>query len=675
MQKMHSLLKRQLKHYFKNPYSAAGDLSGFIEDVNKAYLQSDDDRNMLERSLDLSSKELLQANAELNSIFQVFPDLFFRLDHTGAILDFKGGRTMDLYIQPERLIGKYIYDIPIKEIGKKFQEAIEETLKSNAMVSMEYSIKGEKLENHYEARLLPASDRQIIAVIRNITKRKTAEETLKESEERYRQVLEFAPDPIVVYDHKGIITYINPAFTRVFGWKPEEILFKKLDHVPEKYRQAERLKLEQVKRGESFSGFETCRSTKDGVIIHISMSAAVWRDHDGHWAGSVITLRDITEQKRLGQELNHAQKMKAIGTLAGGIAHDFNNLLTGIQGNASLMLLDFAEDRIHHENLKHIEEYVKRGAELTRQLLGFSLSGKYEVRPTDLNELVEKNSKMFGRTRKEITIHRYLQNGVWPVEVDPGQIEQVLLNMYVNAWQAMPDGGDLYLHTENVFLDEKMLKPYELKAGRYVRIAITDTGIGMDETVRSRVFDPFFTTKEMGKGTGLGLSSAYGIIKNHNGFIKVDSEPGKGTTFTIYLPISEKGLSKEVPLPAQIFPGQETILLVDDEEMILGTAQSLLEKIGYQVIAAKGGREGVDVYKEQNKKIDLVILDMIMPGMGGAEVYKHLKKLRPDVKILLASGYSLNSQAFQLLKKGCQGFIQKPFTIQNLSQKIREILD
>lgn len=319
--------------------------------------------------------------------------------------------------------------------------------------------------------------------------------------------------------------------------------------------------------------------------------------------------------------------MEAIGTLAGGIAHDINNILMGIQGNASIVLMDIDPSDPQYEKLKNIEEYVISGSNLTKQLLGFARSGKYHVRAANLNELVEKTSGMFGRTKKEIRINTRFQDGIWAVEVDQSQIEQVLLNIYVNAWQAMPAGGDLYLDVKNIIIDEGYVKTYRINPGRYVRISITDTGVGMDDTVRQRIFDPFFTTKEMGRGTGLGLASAYGIIKNHGGFINVYSEIGKGTTFNIYLPVSDKKEINETIEPTEkIIKGSGTILFVDDEEMIISLGKEILEKLGYNVLLANGGGEALNVYKNNREKIDLVILDMIMPDLSGNVVFEKMRR-------------------------------------------------
>jgi CheY-like chemotaxis protein len=259
--------------------------------------------------------------------------------------------------------------------------------------------------------------------------------------------------------------------------------------------------------------------------------------------------------------------------------------------------------------------------------------------------------------------------------VDRGQIEQILMNLYVNAWQSMPGGGELYLESENVFLDEKFVSPYDLKSGKYVRITVTDTGIGMDQATQAKIFDPFFTTKEMGRGTGLGLASAYGIIKNHNGIINVESEKGRGSIFIIYLPASEKDVQVEKQRRPDIVNGSETILLVDDEDMVIDVGERMLSRLGYKVLTAKSGKAALNTYQRQNHSIDIVIIDMIMPVMGGGEAYDRLKKMDPDSKVLLASGYSIDGQAREILDRGCDGFIQKPFDLADLSKKLREILD
>jgi nitrogen-specific signal transduction histidine kinase/CheY-like chemotaxis protein len=382
----------------------------------------------------------------------------------------------------------------------------------------------------------------------------------------------------------------------------------------------------------------------------------------------------VEERENLRAQLVQAQKMEAIGTLAGGVAHDFNNLLMGIQGRTSLIMLE--TDRFHpsFEHLQEIENCIQKAAKLTKQLLGFARGGKYEIKPTDLSELVENSVHMFGRTRKDITIFKKYEEKLRPAAVDQSQIEQVLLNIFINAWQAMPEGGDLYIQTKNEILYENFVRAYGVAPGKYIKISIRDTGIGMDEKTMNRVFDPFFTTKKKERGTGFGLASAYGIIKNHNGIITVESAKDKGTTFHVYLPASDKPVIEEQKYEQKFSVGSETVLLVDDETMIIDVSVQMLKKMGYDVLTANNGREAIEIFKQNNDRVAIVILDLIMPGMGGGEVYERLKEIDSNVKVLLSSGYSIDGQAAEILNRGCDGFIQKPFKLNELSYKLRELI-
>ena len=370
-----------------------------------------------------------------------------------------------------------------------------------------------------------------------------------------------------------------------------------------------------------------------------------------------------------------SQKLESLGILAGGVAHDFNNLLMGIQGRASLMMLDAGGSQARIEHLEAIEEYVRSATDLTRQLLGFARGGKYDVKPADMNRVLEHSARMFGRTKKEIRIRKRLQPGLWTVEIDRRQIEQVLLNLYVNAWHAMPGGGDLVIRTENRELDADLAAPRDLLPGRYVVTSVEDTGVGMDAATLERIFDPFFTTKGMGRGTGLGLASAYGIVQNHAGNIIVESKPGKGTTFSIFLPASGKTISETEEGNERPVRGSEDLLLVDDEEMVRKVGRQMLERLGYRVLVAESGPEALSVFREQGGRIGAVILDMIMPDMGGEETFRRLKEIDPGVRVLLCSGYSLDGQAREILDQGCRAFIQKPFDITDLSLQVRAVLD
>ena len=482
-------------------------------------------------------------------------------------------------------------------------------------------------------------------------------------------ILSSISEGIFEINSEAKIVYANPTAISIIGLPEEKLLAL---NVLDLFHEIDKTKVEKLYK----NGVNAVRNINgDSYRLingkEVSLNILPIRDEENK---ADVVLNDISDRKRLEAELRQAHKIEAIGTLAGGIAHDFNNLLMGIQGYTSLILFDMNTNHPHYEKLKKIEDQVRSGAELTKQLLGFARGGRYEVKVADLNEIIDKTSTMFGRTKKEISIHRKYTEALWAVEVDRGQIEQALLNLYVNAWQAMPNGGDLYLETTNVILDQVYKRLFSVKPGKYVKVSITDTGIGMDEKTKERIFEPFFTTKGMGRGTGLGLASAYGIIKGHNGIINVYSEKGHGTKFTIYLPASEKAVMKDDEIPADIIKGEETVLLVDDEDIIVDVSRELLETLGYNVHVARSGKEAIEIYKEKETEIDLVILDMIMPGIGGSETFNTLKSINPDIKVILSSGYSINGKAKEIMERGCRAFIQKPFEMCDLSDKIRKAL-
>ncbi len=497
----------------------------------------------------------------------------------------------------------------------------------------------------------------------------------KRAEQIYRSLLHSSADAIATYDLKGRTVYISPAFTKIFGWTLEEMKGKRMPFVPQSESESTMAIIRNlVEDGTQCQGFETKRYAKDGRLLDVSISASRYNDHEGNPIGTLVILRDISEKKRLESQLQYIERMEAIGTLAGGIAHDFNNLMMGMLGNISLILYDIGSESPYYEKLKNIEKLIQSGSKLTSQLLGYARKGKYEVRPINLNQLVEESSETFGRTRKEIVIHREFAEDLSSVMADEAQIQQILMNLFINAADAMPGGGDLFLKTLNVTHEDIGDKPYKPRSGDYILLKVSDTGTGMGQKVMDRIFEPFFTTKDLGRGSGLGLASVYGIIKGHGGYIDVESEKGRGAIFSIYLPASEKSIQKTLEIPERIMEGNENILLVDDEALVINVGVQLLKKLGYTVLEAQSGREAIKIFMEGNHAIDMVILDMVMPDMSGGEVYDRIKRIDSNVKVLLSSGYSIDGQATEILKRGCEGFIQKPYSMEDFSKKIREVL-
>ena len=503
---------------------------------------------------------------------------------------------------------------------------------------------------------------------------------LKTEKDKFRTLVEEAPFGVSLIAADGRYQYVNPKFTEIFGYALEDVpwgrdWFKSAFPDPA-YRR--RVKLTWM---EDLSGAEVGEAKPRifGVICKNGAEKEIhFRTVKLGTGDLLVTYEDITEKKRLEIQVQQAQKMESLGQLAGGVAHDFNNVLMGIQGNVSLALLDRGMDDPDYQRLKNIERYVEQGAGLTRQLLGFARGGKYETKLINMNDVVKRGIEMFARTRKEIAVHARYQEDIWMVVADPGQVDQALLNLYLNAWQAMPQGGDLYIQTENARLDEAFAKPLQAEPGEYVKVMVSDNGTGMNEATRQRIFEPFFTTKGRGTGTGLGLASVYGIVNRHGGIIDVNSEEGEGTTFVLYLPASvgkSSGPGAQAKNLHGMPGGEETILLVDDEEMIVEIGEQLLARLGYSVLVAKSGEEAVEIYDANAASIHMVILDMIMPGMGGKETYHRLKAINPGVKALLSSGYSIEGTARDIMQNGCSGFLQKPFNLKELAEKVREILD
>jgi len=517
-----------------------------------------------------------------------------------------------------------------------------------------------------------------------IEQRRQTEVALGVNQEKYRIILESIEEGYFETDLRGNFTFYNDATSRILGWLKSELPGMNIRNYTSRDT-AQKLFLtfkDVFRTGKPCRAIEFEIIRKDRKKRYIEMSVSLVRNAEGKPQGFRGIGRDTTarrraedERKILEDKLQQVQRLEAIGTLAGGIAHDFNNLLMGIQGNVDLLLISLDATDPRYENTRSIERCVRSGANLTRQLLGYARGGKYLVRPLNLNDVVQTSSTLFGRTKKETKVICEYQEDIWTVAADRSQIEQVLVNLYLNAWQAMGHRKTIHVKTENAVLDADFVRPYEAVPGKYVKISVADNGRGMDKETQKRVFEPFFTTKSMGKGTGMGLASAFGILKNHHGVIHFTSTLGKGTTFYIYLPASDLPAEIDTTLAENIRRGNETILVVDDEDYILEACEAMLIKLGYNTILANSGKEAIDIFRNDSGNIDLIILDMVMPGMDGLTAYEHLKKIKPDVKVLLSSGYSLTGVVKKILDKGCDQFIQKPFSLSRISRITRELLD
>ena len=514
-----------------------------------------------------------------------------------------------------------------------------------------------------------------VSLYEDITERKRAEEELRDSEERLKTVLDSVQAGIVCINAEThTIVDANPAAVEMIGAPKEQII----GHVCHKFIcPAEKGKCPITDFGQEVDKSERTLLTANGKEIAILKTVTtILLSGQTHLLDIFI---DITEKKKLEAQLQQAQKMEAVGTLAGGIAHDFNNILQAIFGYTQILLMGKGADNPDHEKLKAIEKSAQRASDLTKQLLIFSRKVESKLRPIDLNKETEQISKMLERTiPKMINIELHQAENLNIINADPAQIEQIMMNLGVNARDAMPNGGRLIFETKNIILDEHYCKIHlGSKPGHYVKLSISDTGHGMDKETLKHIFDPFYTTKEIGKGTGLGLAMVYDIVKSHNGYIMCYSEPDEGTIFKIYFPVIKKETesleSKEEKFP--IKGGSETILLVDDEEAIRELGKNILGRFGYTVFMASDGETALEIYHENKKEISLVILDIIMPGMGGRICLEKLLKINPELRIIIASGYSTNGPSRKVLKAGAKGFIGKPYNINQLLKSVRETLD
>lgn len=498
---------------------------------------------------------------------------------------------------------------------------------------------------------------------------------------RLATALEQIGEGVIITDEAANIQYVNPAFEKITGFTREEVLGKnpRLLQSGKHDRTFYRELWDALIAGCVWKG-RFVNKKKDGTLYKEDATISPVTNKHGNTINYVGVKRDVTREMKLEEQLRQAQKMESIGVLAGGVAHDFNNLLTTIMGNADLALMELKEDTSAQRNVLEIQKAAQRAASLTRQLLTFSRKQIIKPAVLNLNHVVSDLEKMLRRLiGEDIDFLTAYEPEPWHVFVDPGQMEQVVMNLVVNARDAMPKGGELTIETANVELDLAYLEDHgvENTPGPYVMLAVTDTGAGIDPDIRPHIFDPFFTTKERGHGTGLGLSTVYGIVKQNKGYLWVYSEPGEGTTFKIYLPrsIEEQELLNEAVPAGEQLRGSETVLVVEDDEMLRNMAKEMLQGYGYKVILAKNGEEALKKAANHEFPIHIMLTDVVMPGMDGRELAEKIQAEITDIKILYMSGYTDNAIAHHgVLDQGLD-FIQKPFSTEDLGHKVREVLD
>ncbi|MEE9230973.1 MAG: PAS domain S-box protein [Acidobacteriota bacterium] len=519
-------------------------------------------------------------------------------------------------------------------------------------------------------------------ISRDISEFKRSEEKLLESERRYRTLVETIPHGIEDIDTTGIITFANSALHKMHDFDEGELIGTSiLDLVatdPERKGLREFLAMSPAEQPPPSTYFGK-KITKKGRIIDVQVAWDYRRDEHGRVAGFTSVITDITGRKRLEEQLRQAQKLEAIGRLAGGVAHDFNNMLTAIMGNAELLLSDLHLADLQRKEVQEIRKAARRAASLTQQLLAFSRRQMLTPRVLDLNASVAEMEKMLRRViGEDVELITELESALGSVKADPGQIGQVIINLALNARDAMPEGGELRIETANADVDEAAAHLQDgMVPGRYVMLVVSDTGRGMDLETREKIFEPFFTTKDTGAGTGLGLSTVYGIVKQSDGFIFVYSEPGHGTTFKIYLPRVDEATEPLEPRTAPVKPlhGTETVLLVEDEEAVRALARTVLQRNGYRVLEAPGGPDAVEISERHEGPINLLVTDVVMPVMSGRELAERLTMLSPELKVLYISGYAEETVGGGDLLRPGTAFLQKPFTPDVLAHSVRELLD
>jgi PAS domain S-box-containing protein len=642
----------------------------------------------------LASEKMVKDDKSLRESEEKFRDLFAHMNSGVAVYEAKNNGEDFIFkdfnkageriekITREELIGKSVLEIfpSVKDFGlfDVFQRVWKTGQPEHHPITM---YEDERISGWRKNFVYKLSAGQIVAIYSDETERRQAEEALRESENRMKAILTASPVGIsLVLNRK--LDWANETFYNLAGYEQGSLIGRDTRVLYTSDEEYERVGRELYTGADKprIGEVETKWVRQDGKIIDCRLRACPLDPKDPS-RGQIVTVADISEAKQLETQFQQAQKMEAVGILAGGVAHDFNNILTIILGNADLALMEVGKDGSLRKQIAEIRTAGERAASLTRQLLAFSRKQIVQPEILDMNELLTGIEKMLGRLIGEDFELLWIPGpALWQIKVDPGQMEQVIMNLVINARDAMPRGGKLTVETANVDLDESYFRKHGIqdeKPGAYVMLAVSDTGIGMDKETQAHIFEPFFTTKGVGKGTGLGLSTVYGIVKQNNGFIWVYSEPGQGSAFKVYLP-KAKGYAaseKKEQHPETAPGGSETVLIVEDDNPLRKLLQRILQQHGYSVLEAENGEDALRVSEAYAGSVDLLITDVVMPGMGGRETAERLQSIYPSMKVLYTSGYTDNAIVHHGVLATGLNFLQKPFSLEDLARKAREILD
>lgn len=630
---------------------------------------------------DITARKKLENNLKVQvarntAILQALPDMLFRISLAGYFIDAHVNDNDSLLMPLKEFVGKHVEDVLDPHLADTTKDMLKKVVLDPTPQEYHYSLSILGEIRHYEARMVISGIEEAMVIIRDITRQRHVEE----ERNRLISVIEQTTEMVMMTDLNWIVQHINPAFEQTTGYSAAEIVGKdlrRLHQQPQDITYFEQIK-NTLDNGQVWND-RFVEETKTGTLLTEEVIFSSLENDDGKIVGYLAIKKDITAKLQKEEEFRQAQKMESVGRLAGGISHDFNNMLTIILGNIELAFDDLKQGATIQGRLEEIQSAAQRSADITRQLLAFARKQTIAPKVLDLNHTLENILKILQRLiGEDIDLVWHPEESLWPVRIDPAQIDQILANLCVNARDAIVDVGKITIKTGNITFDDHYCKQHsEFTPGEYVMLAVSDNGCGMDSEDLEKIFEPFYTTKESGKGTGLGLSTVYGAVKQNQGFINVYSETDQGTTFKIYLPRYEamvESFTGELN-DKLIVKGQETILLVEDESAILSMTNTMLERLGYQVLAADTPGEALRLVQENDVEIQMLISDVIMPEMNGCDLAKNLLSLYPNLRCLFMSGYTTYAIAHHGVLEDGVNFINKPFSHNELGVKVREALD